>query len=210
MSREHQEWLEPNEIKHLIKDMLLPTTIPLTEFCWVKGVKNYIPKYANQPIHLYLDSSGSVLDRNLIWFMVAKYICIAKTLGCDLYITSFSHLLGPTYKIRVADRTVNSDLTQARQRPMVDGGTDIEMIWDYINESDTRLNEISIVLTDYGFGYPNQNVTTKHPPLLFYDQMFLDDYGRKVTESFKPDWIEACIKHFNDDKFAIRCNFRQG
>lgn len=116
-------------------------------------------------LHLYIDCSGSISERD---YQDAIKTCIklAQKLNINFYFNSFSHYMSAAKKLHVKDRTLREIYEEFRNTPKVDGGTDYEQIWHYINKSDKRGKEISIIISDFEYWAPNHFV--KHPRFLYY------------------------------------------
>lgn len=116
-------------------------------------------------IHLYIDTSGSISERN---YQDAVKACIymAKKLNVNLYFNSFSHILSQAVRLHTKDKSLNAIYKEFRAVPKVTGGTDFKLVWDYINRSKQRQKEISILMTDFEFLPPNTHID--HPKNLYY------------------------------------------
>ena len=116
-------------------------------------------------IHLYIDTSGSISERN---YQDAVKACIkmAKKLNVNLYFNSFSHCMSQCTHLNTKDRSLSQIYAEFQRVPKVHGGTDYEQIWHYINKSPKRRREISIIMTDFEWTPPNRFV--KHPKNLYY------------------------------------------
>ena len=116
-------------------------------------------------IHLYVDTSGSISERN---YQDAIKACIhmAKKLNVNLYFNSFSHVLSQTTKLNTKDKTERQIYQEFQKVEKVSGGTNYENIWHFINCSVKRKREISLLITDFEYTAPNRFV--KHPKNLYY------------------------------------------
>lgn len=116
-------------------------------------------------IHLYIDTSGSISEEN---YQDAVQMCmtIAKKLNINLYFNSFSHILSQSTKLETKDKTLKQIYLQFQKTPKVTGGTNYEQIWDYINMSKKRQQELSLIMTDFEWCAPNHYA--KHPNNLYY------------------------------------------
>lgn len=116
-------------------------------------------------IHLYIDTSGSISERN---YQDAVKACIkmAKKLNVNLYFNSFSHCMSQCTHLNTKDKSLSQIYAEFQRVPKVSGGTDYEQIWHYINRSPKRRREISIIMTDFEYSPPNHFV--KHPKNLYY------------------------------------------
>lgn len=116
-------------------------------------------------IHLYIDTSGSISERNY-QDAVKACIAMAKKLQVNLYFNSFSHVLSQCTFLETKDKSRAAIYEKFRKVPKVSGGTDYEQIWEYINQSPKRSREISIIMTDFEWTPPTHFV--KHPRNLYY------------------------------------------
>lgn len=116
-------------------------------------------------IHLYIDTSGSISEDN---YQEAVKACIAmaKKLNVSLYFNSFSHVLSQCAKLNTKDKSRPAIYKEFQKIPKVTGGTDYELVWDYIMRSKTRQREISILMTDFEYTAPNRHID--HPKHLYY------------------------------------------
>ena len=116
-------------------------------------------------IHLYIDTSGSISERN---YQDAVKACIhmAKKLNVNLYFNSFSHVLSQGTKLNTKDKSMAAIYKEFQKVPKVTGGTNFELVWDYINRSKQRKREISILMTDFEWSAPNHHID--HPKNLYY------------------------------------------
>lgn len=129
-----------------------------------KQGKSVSTKY-KPDIHIYIDTSGSISAAN---YEDAIKACIkmAKKLNVNLYFNSFSHVLSQCVKLNTRDKSSKQVYAEFERVPKVDGGTDYEQIWHYINKSKKRRREISILITD--FEYTAATHFVKHPKNLYY------------------------------------------
>ena len=116
-------------------------------------------------IHLYIDTSGSISERNY-QDMVKACIQMARKLDVDIYFNSFSHMLSECVLLPMKGRSAKQVYTQFQKVPKVSGGTDYEQIWNYINQSRKRRRELSLIITDFEYNAPRKFV--KHPKNLYY------------------------------------------
>lgn len=134
-------------------------------------------------IHLYIDTSGSITVKN--YEMAVKLaVHIAKKLNVNLYYNAFTHQMGQCHELRIKGRSEKEILQEFMRTPKPCGGTDFEQVWNYINQSEKRRSELSVMITDFGYTAPNAYV--KHPKNLFYlpcDQMSFDSI-KKMAQSF--------------------------
>lgn len=125
-------------------------------------------------IHLYIDTSGSISEEN---YQEAVKACIAmaKKLNVNLYFNSFSHVLSQQAKLHTKDKSVTAIYKEFQKIPKVSGGTEYELVWDYIMRSKQRQREISIMMTDFAYHAPNHHID--HPKNLYYIPCSKMDYN---------------------------------
>lgn len=116
-------------------------------------------------LHIYLDTSGSISEQN---YKDSVYNCIkmAKKLNINMYFNSFSHVMTPCTKLHTKDKSLNQIYKEFRNAPKVSGGTDFKQVWKYIEQSNKRKRELSIMITDFGDIAPSTYM--KHPNNLYY------------------------------------------
>ena len=136
-------------------------------------------------IHLYIDTSGSISERD---YEDAVKACIkmAQKLNINLYFNSFSHLLSQTTKLKLENKSAAATYREFQKVPKVSGGTDYAQIWRFINKSKKRTNEISIIITDFEWTAPREFI--KHPKRLYYipcSTMYWDSIMRSAEEFCK-------------------------
>lgn len=134
-------------------------------------------------IHLYIDTSGSISERN---YQDAIKACIimAKKLNVNLYFNSFSHVMSQTTHLHTRDKGVAEIYREFQRVPKVSGGTDYEQIWNFIEADKKRKRELSLLITDFEYCAPNRPV--KHPINLYYAPCSNMDY----------DYIKRCAEDF--------------
>lgn len=116
-------------------------------------------------IHLYVDTSGSISERQY-QDAVKACIALARKLNINLYFNSFSHVMTTTTFLQTKDRSVSQIWRELQKVPKVTGGTDYLQIWKYIEASKKRRRELSLVITDFEWWPPSTRV--KHPQNLYY------------------------------------------
>lgn len=116
-------------------------------------------------IHLYLDTSGSISEED---YAAAVKMCIhlAKKLNINLYVNSFSHIMSQTTMLNCKDKSLKEIFGKFLKIPKVQGGTNFVQIWDFINRSPKRREEMSIIISDMEFNAPARFIT--HPKNLYY------------------------------------------
>ena len=115
--------------------------------------------------HIYLDCSGSITEQQY-QDVIKMIIKLAKRMNINIYFNSFSDVISTVTKLHVKDRTIKQIYTEFKNIPKVEGGTDYEQVWAYINRNRRRQNEISVLITDFAYTAPNHFV--KHPRFLYY------------------------------------------
>ena len=155
------------------------------------GTTHYKPD-----LHIYLDCSGSISERD---YQDAMKACIklAKKLNINFYFNSFSDYMSGATKLPVQGKTVKEIYDIFRNVPKVAGGTDYEQIWHYINRSPKREKEVSIIISDYEYWAPNHYV--KHPRFLYYAPI----------SSSRWDWICNSAKKFAESMTNICPSIRK-
>lgn len=116
-------------------------------------------------IHIYLDTSGSISERNY-QDAIKAFIRMAKVLNVNLYFNSFSDVLSQTTKLNIKDKSNIQIYNEFQKVPKVSGGTDYEQIWNFININQKRKRELSLIVTDMEYSAPSHYV--EHPKNLYY------------------------------------------
>lgn len=134
-------------------------------------------------LHIYIDTSGSISEANYR-DAVTAIIEIARKLNVSLYFNSFSHILSETTLLPTQDRSAKQIYRMFQKVPKVDGGTNYQLVWDFINASKKRKKEISVMITDFEFYPPAQHVD--HPKNLYYMPCSCMNwyYMRQYADSF--------------------------
>jgi hypothetical protein len=107
-------------------------------------------------IHIYLDSSGSISERQYRT-AVTLLICISKKLKTNLYFTSFSHVVSQPVKLNTKNASVKQIYRQIQLVPKVTGGTEYENVWRMIDvlEKQNRYHQLSpqlnFMITDFEY-----------------------------------------------------------
>ena len=125
-------------------------------------------------IHLYIDTSGSISERDYE-DAVKACISMAKKMNINLYFNSFSHYMSQTTRLHLENKSKSQIYKEFQKVPKVDGGTDYAQIWHFINSSKKRTREISIIITDFEYHAPNHYI--KHPKNLYYIPCSTLDYN---------------------------------
>ena len=117
-------------------------------------------------IHIYLDTSGSISEHNYKEACMA-IIHLAQTLKTKLYLNSFSHVLSQPALVDIANCSKDVAWKRLQNIPKVSGGTNFDLVWNYIHQSPQRKQELSIMITDFEYT-PSNSYTTPLPKNLFY------------------------------------------
>lgn len=134
-------------------------------------------------LHIYLDCSGSVTE-SMYRDAIKACIRLAKKMNINIYFSSFSHILSQTTKLPVKGKSVGQIYDIFQKVPKVSGGTDYELVWHYINASDRRAREVSLLISDFDYEAPNHYV--KHPRFLYYAPVSTDkSYWSHITDKAK-------------------------
>ena len=147
-------------------------------------------------IHLYIDTSGSISERN---YQDAVKACIhmAKKLNINLYFNSFSHCISQCTKLNVKDKSAKQIYKEFQRVQKVTGGTEYEQVWEYISKSKKRQKELSIMMTDFEYRAPNYHVN--HPKNLYYLPISNSDWN----------WIKDEAEMFCMSMTHIESNIRK-
>ena len=93
---------------------------------------------------------------------------MAKKLNINMYFNSFSHIMSQTTRLHLEGKSPEAIYEEFKKVPKVNGGTDYEQIWHFIN-SDTskkRQRELSLIISD--FEWTARTATIRHPKNLYY------------------------------------------
>ena len=115
-------------------------------------------------IHLYVDTSGSISQKDYE-DSVSMIIDIAKKLNCDIYFNSFTTDISQETIVRCRDRSKYQIQKDIERIPKLDGGTTIDQVWSYINNSAKNRRQLSILISDFYVDVPRY---IKHPANLYY------------------------------------------
>lgn len=142
-------------------------------------------------IHLYIDTSGSISERNY-QDAVKACIAMAKKLNVNLYFNSFSHCISQCTHLHTKDKSKSQIYKEFQKVPKVTGGTDFEQVWHYINRSPKRRRELSILMTDFEYSAPNHYV--KHPKNLVYIPCSHMDWDSIINSA---QWFLKSMQHID-------------
>lgn len=124
------------------------------------------PYKKKRNIHLYIDTSSGILPEQY-QPIVKQMIAIALNRRVSLLVNMFAHKLGEERKIagKDIDKKKAWEMFLKMEPPI--GGSDFKLVWDFINKTYKRRNELSVMITD--FGYSIDNIWDyKHPENLYY------------------------------------------
>lgn len=116
-------------------------------------------------IHLYIDTSVSISERDYE-DAVKACIAMAKKLNINMYFNSFSHVMSQTTRLHLEGKSKAAIYKEFQKVPKVNGGTDYEQIWNFINRSKKRVRELSIIISD--FQWTARSAYVRHPKNLYY------------------------------------------
>lgn len=116
-------------------------------------------------IHVYVDTSGSISERDY-QDAIKALIQMSRKLGVDMYFNSFSHIMSQCTKLPINGRSTAQIYAAFQKVPKVSGGTDYIQIWNYINKTKKRKRELSLIITDFEWTAPSYVIP--HPENLYY------------------------------------------
>jgi hypothetical protein len=122
--------------------------------------------------------------------MVKACIALAQKLNINMYFNSFSHVMSTTTKLHIRDRSKRDVYREFERVPKVSGGTDYEQIWRYINASERRKREFSLIISDFEWSPSSRPV--EHPKNLYY------------MPCLNMDWDDMCRCAENFGKSMVR------
>lgn len=147
-------------------------------------------------LHVYIDTSGSISEENY-QEAVMMLIRIAKKLGVNIYFNSFSHILSQETLLKVENKSLRQIWKEFRRVPKVTGGTEFKQVWDYIDASNKRKRQLSLMITD--FEWPPPSARVDHPANLYYAPCSATDWT----------FIVRSATDFADDMHHIDPSIRQ-
>lgn len=110
-------------------------------------------------IHIYLDTSGSISEpqyRDAIMNLIA----LTKKIDCNLYFTSFSHVVSQTALIPTRNQSMKNIYKRFLSISKVTGGTDYSNVWrkidllDEHNQKNALSHQINFIITDFEYSLP--------------------------------------------------------
>lgn len=162
--------------------------------------------YYHPDIHIYLDTSGSVLE-SMYQESIIALIHLAKTLNTTIYFNSFSHILSETTRIQPGRKSPKQLYKMIQSIPKVGGGTEYTNVWKHINHLNFD-HHLSFIITD--FEYPVNRQTTfqpgeKHLTHAYYVPLLTDAYRWKELRQYAKTFQEAMhhTGHKNIRKFML-------
>lgn len=153
-------------------------------------------------IHIYLDTSGSISERN---YQDAIYVLIAlaKKMKVNIYFTSFSHIISETSMLKIENRSTNQIYDQFKKTPKVGGGTDFENVWHKIQRRKNR-DEYSFIITDFGYNVNrNRRFTNEEVKNTFYIPISTTEREWKNIKKMCINFIKQ-MAHAGDEKITRR------
>lgn len=124
-------------------------------------------------IHIYTDTSGSISEENY-QEIVKTLIQVAKKLDVNIYFNSFSHVISQESLIKTKGKSTKLIYKMIQKIPKVTGGTNYELVYNFIERNPRRQKELSILITDFEYNIPSDRRT--HPSNLFYIPCSKMDY----------------------------------
>lgn len=119
-------------------------------------------------LHIWLDTSGSIDEDNYA-ATIKMLIVLAKKLNINIYFNSFSHVLSPTSVLKVKGKSLGAIYREFQKITKVNGGTDYEQIYSYIQAHPKIQDRMHLLLTDFEFAA--SRVGAPHPKNLYYAPM---------------------------------------
>ena len=123
--------------------------------------KKYIPD-----IHIYLDTSGSISEKNYREACMV-IIALAQKLKTKVYLNSFSTYLSQPALLDIGNCTKETAWKRLQSVPKVSGGTNFQNVWDYIHQHPKRTSELSIMITDF-CDFPDSSYHRQLPKNLYF------------------------------------------
>lgn len=144
-------------------------------------------------IHVYVDTSGSISEEDYE-NAIRSLIAMAKKLNIGLYFNSFSSHLSQTTKLKLAGKSTKRIYAEFQKIPKVTGGTDYAQIWNFINSSKKRKEELSLIITDFEWTAPSEYI--EHPKNLYYAPC--DNQNWTYLTSYANEFAKSCIHNDPD------------
>lgn len=148
-------------------------------------------------IHVYIDTSGSISEEDY-QHAIKALIRMARKMNVNFYFNSFSHIMSQCTKLSVKDKSISQIYAKFQRVPKVSGGTDYEQIWNYINKSKKRQEELSLIITDFEWTAPSYVV--RHPENLYYLPCATTNWA-SITS-----WAQRFVKSCEHNDPAIRAH----
>lgn len=107
-------------------------------------------------LHVYIDTSGSISEMHYR-DAVMNLIALARKLDCNLYVTSWSHVISQTALLQTKGKSKTDIYRQFLAVPKVTGGTELENVWlkidrlDELNRKRNKSHQINFVITDFEY-----------------------------------------------------------
>lgn len=152
--------------------------------------KEYFPD-----IHFYADTSGSMSLKDYQDTLLLV-IAVAKKLNCNVYFSSFSHVLSQEVLLPTKGRSKEHIHKIIKSVPKVSGGTDFQQVWDNINNLNERGKRLNIIATDFAF-HPHSFPRIDHPRNVVYVPAFdrSNSYGWNQVRHYAANFANAMRAH---------------
>ena len=96
-------------------------------------------------------------------------------------------MISESTRLKIKGRTITEIYQQFQKVPKVTGGTNFEVVWQYIMKSAKRKKEISLMITDFAYYPPDER--PDYPRKLYYAPI---DTSRASWEYVREDAEEFC------------------
>lgn len=122
-------------------------------------------------IHIYLDTSGSISEEQYR-DAIMNLIILAKKINCNLYFTSFSHIISETILLKTKNQTIKNIYKKFLTTHKVTGGTNFENVWKTIdlidgdNRKKGKSKQINFIITDFDYSLHSDKRWTYDQPSL--------------------------------------------
>lgn len=107
-------------------------------------------------LHAYIDTSGSISEEHYR-DAIMNLIALARKIDCNLYMTSWSHVISETALVKTKGRSKHDAYSSFLAVPKVTGGTDMENVWlkidrlDELNRLRGKSYQINFIITDFEY-----------------------------------------------------------
>lgn len=142
-------------------------------------------------LHIYLDTSGSISEQNY-QDAIISLIKMAKKLDINLYFNSFSDYISPMSQLNLKGKNDKQIYKEFQNIKKATGGTNFMNVWQYIDATQKRRRELSVMITDFEWYPPNHYV--HHPVNLYYAPVSQYDWPEILNNA--NDFL-ASMKHID-------------